>query len=120
MECSISAFSLYPFAVTPQIEFTTNPNPVAVNRDPILTCVVTAAPSANFSEIVRIFPDGGEDMVANMSNPAGEREFTLSYTFMNVRFPRDDGAVFECRSINANGPADPGRITITVQGELYI
>ncbi len=58
-------------------------------------------------------------MVANISNPAGEREFTLSYTFRNVKFPRDDRAVFECRSINANGPANVS-ITLTVQGELYI
>ncbi len=58
-------------------------------------------------------------MVANVSNPTGEREFPLRYTFRNVRFPQDDQAMFECRSINANGPAASERITITVQGELY-
>jgi hypothetical protein len=91
---------------------------VAVNGDPILECIVTAEPSANFSEIVRITSDG-EEVVANVSNPMGDRQFPLRYTFRNVRFPQDDQAMFECRSINANGPAEPERITITVQGELY-
>ena len=85
--------------------------------NPLLTCVVTAEPLANFSEIVRILPDGREEQVANISNPMGVREFQMTYTFMNVRFPRDDGAVFECRSSNANGP-EAESITIIVQGEI--
>jgi hypothetical protein len=112
--------NFYPFAVTPQIWFTANPNPVAVNGDTTLECVITAEPSTSFSEIFRIFPDGDEEMVTNVSNPTGDREFLLRYTFRRVRFPRDHQAMFECRSINAKGPADPLRITIIVQGEpLY-
>ena len=83
-----------------------------------LTCIVTAEPSANFSEIVRIRSDG-EELVANVSNPTGMREFEVTYTFTSVRFPRDDRARFLCRSSNANGFAELS-ITIVVQGELYI
>ena len=96
-----------------------SPNPVPRGGNPLLTCTVTAEPSANFSEIVRIFPDGKEELVANASNPTGMREFSVTYPFPSVRFPQDDGAVFECRSLNANGPEDES-ITIIVQGELYI
>ena len=84
----------------------------------ILTCIVTGEPLANFSEIVRITSDG-EEQVANVSNSMGDRTFEVTYLFENVRFPQDDGAVFECRSSNANGP-EAESITITVQGELYI
>ena len=84
----------------------------------LLTCIVTAEPLANFSEIVRITSDG-EEVVANISNSMGDRTFQVSYLFERVRFPQDDGARFECRSSNANGP-EAKSITIIVQGELYI
>ena len=106
-------------AVTPQIRFMASPNPVPENGDPLLMCIVTAEPSANFSEIVRILPDGGEELVANMSNPTGDRQFQVTSILMNVKFQRDDGATFQCRSLNANGP-EAVNITIIVQGELYI
>ena len=89
-----------------------------VNGNLLLRCIITAEPSANFSEIVRITSDG-EELVANVSNPTGMREFLVTYTFPSVRFPQDDGAVFECRSLNTNGP-EAASITIIVQGELYI
>ena len=109
---------IYSFTVTPQIQFTADPNPVSVNGDLLLRCIITAEPFANFSEIVRITSDGAEEVVANMSNPTGEREFQVTYLFMNVRFPWDDGARFECRSSNANGP-EAVPVTIIVQGEIY-
>ena len=94
------------------------PNPVEVTESTTLRCIVTAEPLANFSEIVRITSDG-EEVVANASNSMDKRTFEVSYTFKSVRFPQDDGAMFECRSINANGlEAEP--VTIIVQGELYI
>ena len=106
-------------AVTPQIRFTATPNPVPDRENLQLTCTVTAEPSANFSEIVRIFPDGSEELVTNASNPTGMREFQVAHPIPNVKFSRDNGAVFECRSLNANGPEDES-ITILVQSELYI
>ena len=84
----------------------------------ILTCIVTAEPLANFSEIVRITSDG-EEVVANISNSMDDRTFQVAYLFERVRFPQDDGAMFECRSSNAKGPGAES-ITITVQGELYV
>ena len=97
-----------------------NPNPVEVTDNTILRCIVTAEPLANFSEIVRITSDGEEVVpVANVSNSMDERTFEVSYTFKRVRFPQDDRVMFECRSINANGP-EAEHITIVVQGELYI
>ena len=111
---------IYSFTVTPQIQFTANPNPVPINGDLLLRCIITAEPFASFSEIVRITSNGAEEVVANMSNPTGEREFQVTYHFMNVRFPQDDGAKFECRSSNANGPeAVPVTITVIVQGKIY-
>ena len=87
-------------------------------EETILTCIVTAEPLANFSEIVRITSDG-EEVVTNISNSMGDRTFQGTYLFENVRFPQDDGAMFECRSSNANG-LEAESITIIVQGELYI
>ena len=86
--------------------------------NPLLICIITAEPLANFSEIVRITSDG-EEVVANISNSMDNRTFQVTYLFERVRFPRDDGTMFECRSSNGNGPQATS-ITITVQGELYI
>lgn len=86
---------------------------------PQLKCTVMAVPPANNSEIVRIFPDETEEVLANVTNPDGERELRLRHVLEGVRFPEDDGAIFECRAINANGEAVE-RVRITVQGELYI
>ena len=94
-----------------------NPNPVEVTDNTILKCMVTAEPLTNFLEIVRITSDG-EKVVANVSNSMDNRTFQGTYLFPTVRFPQDDGAIFECRSSNANGP-EAVRITITVQGEVY-
>ena len=113
---ALASYIIYPFAVTPQIRFMANPHPVVVNMNTILTCVVTAETLANFSEIVRI---GDREVVANVSNSMDDRTFQGTHLFSTVRFPRDDGAIFECRSSNANGP-EAVRITITVQGEFYI
>ena len=92
---------------------------VPVGGNPLLTCTVTAVPAANFSEIVRIFPGGREEVLTNATNPDDDREFSLAYSFANVKFPRDNGALFRCRATNANGPEEAD-VTIIVQGELYI
>ena len=108
-----------PCQVSTGCRFMANPHPVVVNMNTILTCVVTAESLANFLEIVRIRSDGDRKVVANVSNSMDDRTFQGTYLFSTVRFPRDDGAIFECRSSNANGP-EAVRITITVQGEFYI
>ena len=84
-----------------------------------LTCTITAQPVANFSEIVRIMPDGDEVVVANQTNDAGDREFMVVYVFENPAFPDDDRAMFQCRATNDNGLAVED-VMIVVQGELYI
>ena len=106
-------------AVTPQITFTASPPRVPVGESTLLTCTITAVPTANFSEIVRIMPDGDKEVIANVSNPMGDREFRVEYRLSNVRFARDNRAVFRCRATNNNGEeVEP--LTIIVQGELYL
>ena len=92
---------------------------VPVRGNTILTCTITAEPVANSSQIVRIMPDGEQIVVANGSNPYGDRQFQVSYMFSGVRFPADNGALFQCRSTNDNGP-NAVNLTIIVQGEPYI
>ena len=97
--------------------FEATPSAIVPRGDtPQLKCTVTAVPPANNPEIVRIFSDGTEEVVANVTNPDGERELLLRHVLEGVRFPEDDGAIFECRAINANGEAVE-RVTIIVQGE---
>ena len=105
-------------AVTPQIDFTASPQRVPVGGSTLLTCNITAVPAANRLEIVRIMPNGEEDMVANVSNPMADREFQVEYRLRNVRFSQDNGTVFQCRATNAIG-RQVQDLTITVQGEVY-
>ena len=106
-------------AVTPQIMFTASPPRVPVGESTLLTCTITAVPAANFAEIVRILPSEEEEVVANASNPMGDREFQVEYRLKNMRFSRDNGAVFRYRATNANGEQVQD-LTIIVKGELYV
>ena len=92
---------------------------VRVGGNLVLTCTIIAEPTANFSEIVRIMPNGEKNSLNSNNNPMGDRRFLLDFMFRNARFPQDDGAIFQCRATNANGEA-ARNLTITVQGELYI
>ena len=110
---------MYLIAVIPQIMFVASQPMVPVRGNTLLTCTITAEPTANSSQIVRILPDGEQIVVANGFNPNGDREFQVQYMFNRVRFPADDGAFFQCRSTNDNGP-NATNLTIIVQGEPYI
>ena len=110
---------VWSIAVTPQIEFTADRLTVPAGGTTFLRCTVTAEPTANSSQIVRIMPNGQQMVVANQNNSDGERVFEVAFMFEKVRFQRDDGALFQCQATNDNGPA-AGNLTITVQGELYI
>ena len=105
--------------VTPQIVFVASPQSVPVCDNVLLICTITAEPLTNFSEIVRIMPNGEDDVLANSSNPNDLRRFSLSTMITRTKFQRDNGAMFVCRATNANGPGEDD-ITITVRGGLYI
>ena len=104
--------------VTPQIKFELLTPVVEEGGMQTLTCTVTAQPVATFAEIVRFTSTGERMVVANDSNVAGDMEFRLRHPF-TAQFPEDDGALFQCRAENANGP-DSVNVTIMVQGELYM
>ena len=110
---------IWSIAVTPQINFMASPSMVPVDGNTLLTCTITAEPVANFSQIVRIIPNGEPAVLAEELNPDGDRKFELTYMFNRVNFPDDDGAEFQCRATNDNG-LNTQNIMITVQGELYI
>ena len=112
-------FLFSPIAVAPQIMFMANPEPVPIGVSPQLTCTITAEPLANSSEIVRIMPNGQEQVLLRDDNPMDHREFMLIVTIRRVRFPQDDRALFQCRVTNANG-VQVQSLTITVQGELHM
>ena len=79
--------------------------------------MVTAQPVATFVEIARF--NGNERVVLeNVTNTDMMREFSVTYQF-NVAFKNDDGVIFQCLAINANGNAT-ANATLVVQGELYI
>ena len=98
--------------------FVADPPMVPRGQRVTLRCTITAQPTVNFSEIVRIM-DGDEVVVANQTNDAGDREFMVVYVFENPAFPDDDRAMFQCRAMNDNGLAVEN-VTIIIQGELYI
>ena len=107
--------SVHLYTVTPEVTFdnVTTPERMSVT----LTCTVTAVPEANFTEIVR-FVDGERIQLVNDTNERGMRSFTVTYSFEPL-FVDDNGAVFQCLSINDNGVATANSI-LTVQGGLYI
>ena len=94
-----------------------SPQPARVGATVQLRCTITAEPLANFSEIVRIVPNGEDDVLVNSSNPNDDRQFALSVTIIRPKFQQDNGAMFVCRATNANGPAEDD-ITIIIQGGL--
>ena len=79
--------------------------------------MVAAQPVATFAQIARFV---GNEMVVleTVNNTDMLREFSVTNT-STADFNEDDGAVFECLAVNANGNATTNA-TITVQGELYI
>ena len=82
-----------------------------------LVCMVNAQPLATFAQIARFM--GNESLVPKTVNYNTDmmREFNVTYQF-TANFNNDDGAVFQCFAVNANGNATRNA-TITVQGELY-
>ena len=89
---------------------------VQTQRSFTLRCVVTAQPVATFAQIARFV--GNETVVLEtVNNTDMMREFSVTNT-STADFNEDDGAVFECLAVNANGNATRNA-TITVQGELY-
>lgn len=82
-----------------------------------LTCNVMAVPVANFTEVVRLV-GGDRIQLVNDTNERMLTTFTVMYSFTPV-FPDDDGALFQCLSVNDNGVAT-GNSILTVQGEFYI
>ena len=107
--------SVHSYTVTPQLTFgkVTTPERMPVT----LTCTVMAEPEADFTEIVR-FVAGERIQLVNDTNEEGMRSFTVTYSFEPL-FVDDNGAVFQCLSINDNGVATANSI-LTVQGGLYI
>lgn len=103
------------YAATPQVILG---NEIVPERMSVtLTCNVRAVPVATFAEIVRLC---GEERV-QLVNDTNERMLTtlsVMYSFIPI-FSDDDGAHFQCLSINDYGVATDNS-TLTVQGRLYI
>ena len=82
-----------------------------------LVCMVNAQPLATFAQIARFM--GNESLVPKTVNNNTDmmREFNVTYQF-TANFNDDDGAVFQCFAVNANGNATRNA-TVTVQGGHY-